>query len=173
MTFFKSTDIFLPAHCAFHVYVCACVCVCVHVPFLKNYLILFICLIYLFFSFLAALEHMNFPGQLSDPSCNCNLQRSCSNAEFFNSLCWAGDQTCIPALRRHRWSHCTTVGTLCIPFFVLQITYSKSLLSFLSTWGKRVTTTHSPLNTHLLGFFCILYQKRIWDYPGIYNMMKF
>ena len=30
---------------------------------------------------------------------------------FFNPLCWAGDQTSILVLQRHRQSHCATVGT--------------------------------------------------------------
>ena len=32
------------------------------------------------FFFLAVLRHMEFPGQGSDPSHNCNLSHSCSNA---------------------------------------------------------------------------------------------
>lgn len=31
---------------------------------------------------------------------------------ILNPLCWAGDQTCVPALPRCRQSHCATVGTL-------------------------------------------------------------
>ena len=36
--------------------------------------------------------------------------------QILNPLCWAGDQTCIPALPRHRQSHCTTGGTPRIHF---------------------------------------------------------
>ena len=34
---------------------------------------------------------------------------------IFNPLCQAGDQTCVPGLPRHSWSHCTTAGTLKMP----------------------------------------------------------
>ena len=50
------------------------------------------------FFFLAALQHMEFPGQelylswSGDPCC------FCSNAGSFNPLHWAGDQTCILVL---------------------------------------------------------------------------
>ena len=36
--------------------------------------------LFLFFSFLAPLQQMEFPGQESKPSCSCNLCHSCSNA---------------------------------------------------------------------------------------------
>ena len=38
---------------------------------------------------------------------------------ILNLLCWAGDQTCVPALLRRSWSCCTTAGTLvhsCLSF---------------------------------------------------------
>ena len=35
--------------------------------------------------------------------------------QILNPLRWPGDQTCVPALQRHRRCHCTTVGTHC-PF---------------------------------------------------------
>ena len=42
-----------------------------------------------FFSSIPSLQHMEFPGQGSDPSCSCNLHlcHSCSNARSFNPLC--------------------------------------------------------------------------------------
>ena len=66
---------------------------------------------FLFFPFLPAPWHMEFPGQGSFSS---SLQlwplRSCSNTRF-NPLCQAGDQTCVPALQRCHQSHCATMGT--------------------------------------------------------------
>ena len=36
------------------------------------------------FSFLAALQHMEFPGQGLDPSCSCDVCCSCGHARSFN-----------------------------------------------------------------------------------------
>lgn len=44
----------------------------------------------IFFSFLAAPCHMEFPGQ-GTPSCSYNLHCSCRNAGSFNLQCWAKD----------------------------------------------------------------------------------
>ena len=49
-------------------------------PFLK--FILF------YFYFLAVLWHVEFPGWGSDPSHSCSPCCSCSNARYFNPLCW-------------------------------------------------------------------------------------
>ena len=57
-------------------------------------------------SFGATPWHMEFPGQGSNPSHNCNLRCSCGNP-----LCWAGDWTWVLALQRHHRSHWATVGT--------------------------------------------------------------
>ena len=38
-----------------------------------------------------------FPGQRLNPSCSCNLHRSCDNIGFFNPLFQARDQTCTSA----------------------------------------------------------------------------
>ena len=54
----------------------------------------------IFFSFLAAPQHMDFPGQGADPSHICHLCRSCSNTRSFNLLCQAGDGTCVLELQR-------------------------------------------------------------------------
>ena len=51
------------------------------------------------FSFLTAPQHMEFPGQGSDPSCSCGNARS-------PTPCWARDRTCMPARQTP-----TTVGT--------------------------------------------------------------
>lgn len=52
-----------------------------------------------FFFFLAALQHVEFPGQRSD------LSHSCGNAGFFNPLCQAGNRTCVLVLQKCRQSH--------------------------------------------------------------------
>ena len=65
-----------------------------------------------FFSFLASLRHMEFPGLGSDLCC------SCGNARSFNPLCWAGDQTHVLALQKHHQSCWTTVGTPCFILFI-------------------------------------------------------
>lgn len=42
------------------------------------------------------LQHMEFPGRGSNPSCSCNLRCSCGgNGGSFNLLCCAGDGTCV------------------------------------------------------------------------------
>ena len=40
-----------------------------------------------FFSFLATLRHVEFPGQGVDLSCRCNLCCRCSTSGSFNTLC--------------------------------------------------------------------------------------
>ena len=50
----------------------------------------------LFYCFLAAWCHIEFPGEGSDPSLGC----SCGKARSFNPLGQAGDRTCILALQR-------------------------------------------------------------------------
>ena len=52
------------------------------------------------FFFLATPEHMEFPGQGSDPSCSCDLHHSYGNARSFNPLCQSRDQTCVLVLQR-------------------------------------------------------------------------
>lgn len=42
-------------------------------------------------SFLAALRHMEIPGQGSDLSCRCHLRHSCGHARPFKALCRAED----------------------------------------------------------------------------------
>lgn len=69
----------------------------------------------------------------------------------------------------------------CVFFFVLQITFSNSLFSFLSTWGggSEEAIGYNPLSpghSYLLGFFQILkwrfHTKRTVRYPKKYTMMK-
>ena len=71
------------------------------------------------FSFSAALRHMEFPGQGSDPSYSCNLRHSCGHAGSFNPLCWAGDRTCVLVLQRHRYLefHGRNSQVSCFPRF--------------------------------------------------------
>ena len=57
------------------------------------------------FIFLVTPQHVDFPGQGSDPS------RSCGNAWCFKQLCWARNGTCILALQRHHQLHCAAAGT--------------------------------------------------------------
>ena len=73
----------------------------------------------LFFVF-PTLQHMEFPGQGSDPSHSCDLHHSFSNAWSFNSLCRARDLTCVLVLQRCHWSLCaiekTPLSGLLSPF---------------------------------------------------------
>ena len=62
---------------------------------------------FLAFSFLATPQHMEFPGQGSDPSSSCYLRQR----QILNPLYQAKDQTCIPALKRYLWSPCATAET--------------------------------------------------------------
>ena len=71
-----------------------------------------------FFPFLPSPGLMDFTNQGSDPSCSCDLCCSCGSARSSNSQCWAGHPTCILALQRCSWSHCTTAETP-IHFFPL------------------------------------------------------
>ena len=65
----------------------------------------------LLFIDLAAPLYMEFLGQGSDLSRSCDLCHSFGSAGSFNPLCQARNLTCILALQRHCWSHCTTTGT--------------------------------------------------------------
>ena len=92
-------------------------------------------LFYFIFSFLAALWHMEFPGQGWDSSHSLNPSHSCSNArplKTLNPLHWAGDWTHIPVLLRYNWSHCTALGTpikalfyfaLYLPLFIYSLVF--------------------------------------------------
>ena len=71
----------------------------------------FFLLLFLHFSFLAALRHMEFLSRGSSPSCGHNLQHRCGNTGSLNTLCQAGDQTCMLALQRCHRYHCATAGT--------------------------------------------------------------
>ena len=73
---------------------------------LKKPIIIIIIIMKTFFFFLADPQHMEFPGQGSDPSHIFDLCRSYSNAGSFNPLCQPGDQTCILGISR-----CGTVET--------------------------------------------------------------
>lgn len=64
-----------------------------------------------FFFFLAALRHMEFLSRGSSPSCGHNLQHRCGNTGSLNTLCQAGDRTCMLALQRYHRYHCATAGT--------------------------------------------------------------
>ena len=68
--------------------------------------------------FLAASQYMEFAGQGSDLSQNCELCHSCSNARSFNPLCQAQARTCALVLQRHHWSHCATAGNPYLELFV-------------------------------------------------------
>ena len=63
------------------------------------------------FVFFAALQHMGFPGQGSDPSHSWDLCCSCGSTGSLNPLYQAGDWTCILVLQRSCPSCCITVGT--------------------------------------------------------------
>lgn len=41
---------------------------------------------------------------------------------ILNSLCWAGEGTCVPAVPRHHWSHCATART---PVFYFKVLISR------------------------------------------------
>lgn len=65
----------------------------------------------LFFLFVAALRHMECPGQGSDPSCNCSLCHSCCNARASTHCARWGGGTFVPALQRWHIYCCATAGT--------------------------------------------------------------
>ena len=58
-----------------------------HEPDCQQSLIIEHSLKFLFFPCLAALQHMEFPGQRSDPSHSCNLCHSCGNARSTGVHC--------------------------------------------------------------------------------------
>lgn len=62
------------------------------------------------FPFCLSCSIWNLPGQQSDPSCSCNLPRSCSSDARSFTHC-AGCRTSVPGLQRCCWSRCTTAGT--------------------------------------------------------------
>ena len=55
------------------------------------------------------LQHMELPGQGSDPSC------SCGNVRSFTHWWGQGPNLC-PSASENCWSHCTTAGTPSHPF---------------------------------------------------------
>ena len=61
-----------------------------------------------FSSFLAVLQHMEFPGQGSDLSQQCRILKP---------LCQARGWTSVPVLQRCHWSCCATAGTSIFNFF--------------------------------------------------------
>ena len=66
---------------------------------------------FIYFPFLAASRHMEFPGQGSDLSCSCNLLHSCGNTRSFKPLCWAEGITSVLVLQKCCRSRYTTAGT--------------------------------------------------------------
>ena len=64
-----------------------------------------------FFSFLAALWHMEFLGQGSNLSWSCDLYHSCGNARSLTHCAGPGIEPMSLLLQRHHRSHCATVGT--------------------------------------------------------------
>ena len=56
------------------------------------------------------MQHMELPGQGSDPIHSYDLHRSWGNARSFDPLHCAGDEPVL-VLQRHHQSHCATVGT--------------------------------------------------------------
>ena len=89
--------------------------------------------LFFFFPLLATPQHMEFPGQGSDPSQSCNVCHSCSNTGSFNPLCQAGYWTCILVLLRYHRSCCATDGTPRV-FFV----YQSPGIIIQARWGKMV-----------------------------------
>ena len=65
----------------------------------------------LFFSFLAAPGHVEFPDQGSDLGHSADLRCSCDSAGSFNPQCWARVRTYILALQKHHQSCCATART--------------------------------------------------------------
>ena len=84
---------------------------------------------FLFFVWRGAPSDMEFPGQGSDPSHNCDLCYSCHSTSFLNPLCRARNWTCFLALQRYRQSHYATVGTLT---FGCLLCYFQSWLLYLA-----------------------------------------
>lgn len=77
-----------------------------------------------FFPFLGTPWHMEVPGRGSAPSHSCDPSHSYCNARSFNSLCPAGDWTCVPTPQSCHLSCCTTVQT---PFFHVVVLLLQSL----------------------------------------------
>ena len=82
---------------------------------LKNFDINFI------FYFLATPQHVEFPGQASNPSLGHDLSHSCGNAGCLTHC--ARHRTWVPVLERHRWPHCATAETpdITLDAFFLQL----------------------------------------------------
>ena len=73
--------------------------------------------LFFFFSFLATLWYMEFPGQESALSHSCDLCHSCGNARsFLSTLYQVRDRNCLPALQGLGRSHCTTAVTLSLSY---------------------------------------------------------
>ena len=71
-----------------------------------------ISLLFFFFPpFLAALWHMEFLGQGSDPSQSCDLHHSYSTPDPLTHCAGLGNRTCVLAPQRCHQSHCATLGT--------------------------------------------------------------
>lgn len=66
---------------------------------------------FFFFSFLAALWHVEFLDQGSNLSSSFDLCCSCSNARSFKLLCQTGDQSCGLVLQRCRRPSCGIAET--------------------------------------------------------------
>ena len=75
----------------------------------------------LFFFFLAALRHLEFLGQESDPSRSCDPPCSSGNARSFSPLC-RGESILEPSAAGMLLIHCATEGT---PQLILSIKYLK------------------------------------------------
>ena len=64
-----------------------------------------------FFPFLAALQHIEFPGQGSNLSSSCDLCHSCSNLRCLTHCTGPGIELASLLLQRYHWSCCAIAGT--------------------------------------------------------------
>ena len=87
---------------------------------------------FFFLSFLASLQHIEFPGQgiRSEAQLQPKLQQLWQHW-ILHSLCLAGDQTCIPALPRHCWSCCLHSRNSSFPTF-------KYLMQYPAAWAFKL-----------------------------------
>ena len=74
---------------------------------------------FFFLNLLAPLQHLEFPGQEFRSEPQLWPMPQLQQQWILNPLCRTKDQTCVPALQRGCWSHCTTAGTLKGLYFTL------------------------------------------------------
>ena len=134
----------------------------------------------IFFSFLAAPWHMEFPGQVSDLSCSCELRHSCSNAGSFDPPCWAGIKPASLVQQKCCRFHCVTEETPYLTIFLkvlanaisqekkIQISKEENFL-FIEHMIKNFKMKESGWSSSFF-FFILLFRPHPWHtevpWPG-------